>query len=307
MAPDLILHHFELSPFAEKIRLILGGASAHWRSVSIPMLMPKPDLVALTGGYRRTPVMQVGADIWCDTALIARMLDRRLPKAQLYPAAQPLAPLLAQWADSALFWSVIDFASQPACLAHRFGHLSEAERAAIAADRNPFRASVPRLTTEDADANLRHYLGTLEAQLALGHGHLCGSRSVADFSVAHVLWHLRRAGPPADVLLAPYVQLLTWHNSMLALGHGDRQEMPAGEALQVAAEASGHEATQMEPEPGLHQGRLVSVAATDYGLEASQGTLVGLNASEVVIERTDPRAGLVHVHFPRTGFRITPL
>lgn len=307
MAHDLILHHFDLSPFAEKVRLILGAASAHWRSVKIPMLMPKPELVALTGGYRRTPVLQVGADIWCDTALIARVLDRHLPQARLYPPEQPMAPVLAQWADSALFWSVIDFASQPACLAHRFGHLSQAERAAIAADRNPFRASVPKLTPEDAGANLRQYLGSLEAQLALGHDHLCGPRSVADFSVAHVLWHLRRAGPPADALLAPYSRLLHWHEGMLALGHGDSQDMLASEALQVAAQADGHQACLFETEPGLEEGRQVSVSATDYGMEASHGALVGLSASEVVIERTDPRAGLVHVHFSRTGFRITPL
>ena len=46
---DLILHHYPLSPFAEKIRLMLGLKGLSWRSVHIPMLMPKPGLVALTG------------------------------------------------------------------------------------------------------------------------------------------------------------------------------------------------------------------------------------------------------------------
>lgn len=306
-ARSLIFHHFELSPFAEKVRLILGCKAAQWHSVLIPMLMPKPDVLALTGGYRRTPLLQIGADVWCDSALIARVLDRELGGSSLFPATQPLAPVLAQWADWTLFWSVIDFASQPACLAHRFGHLSEEQRLAIAADRNPFRASVPKLAPNDAGACLQQHLQTLERQLASGHEFVCGELSVADFSVAHVLWHLRRAGPPAEHLLAPFKQVLKWHERMLAFGHGQAQAMSSEQALQRAAQAPGHEACSVTPEPGLAQGQAVSVAATDYGHEPSCGELVGLNALEVVIARSDARAGRVHVHFPRVGFRITPV
>ena len=56
----LILHHYPGSPFAEKIRLILGFKGLHWSSVIIPNVMPKPDVIALTGGYRKTPVLQIG-------------------------------------------------------------------------------------------------------------------------------------------------------------------------------------------------------------------------------------------------------
>ena len=74
---DLILHHYPMSPFSEKVRLILGHKQLAWKSVLIPSVMPKPDVVALTGGYRRTPFLQIGADIYCDTALIARRLVER--------------------------------------------------------------------------------------------------------------------------------------------------------------------------------------------------------------------------------------
>ena len=94
---ELILHHYPNSPFAEKIRLILGAKKQSWHSVTIPMIMPKPDLVALTGGYRRTPVMQIGADIYCDTALICDVLEHLAPTPALYPAAQKgMARVLAQ-------------------------------------------------------------------------------------------------------------------------------------------------------------------------------------------------------------------
>ena len=67
---DLILHQYATSPFSEKIRLLMGAKGLAWQAVEIPPIMPKPDVVALTGGYRRTPILQVGADIYCDTALI---------------------------------------------------------------------------------------------------------------------------------------------------------------------------------------------------------------------------------------------
>ena len=76
---DLILHHYPTSPFAEKARLMLGFKNLAWRGVEIPPIAPKPDLTPLTGGYRRTPVLQDGADVWCDTRLIARELERRVP------------------------------------------------------------------------------------------------------------------------------------------------------------------------------------------------------------------------------------
>ena len=84
---QLILHHYPTSPFAEKIRLIFGYKKLAWHSVIIPRIMPKPDLTALTGGYRRTPVMQIGADIYCDTALIADLLEKIAPAPSLYPVS----------------------------------------------------------------------------------------------------------------------------------------------------------------------------------------------------------------------------
>src|SRR3546814_44850 len=101
---ELILHHYPTSPFAEKARLMLGFKQPSWRSVMIPPVMPKPDLTALTGGYRRTPVLQVGADIYCDTALIARRLEAEKTTPALFPEGQEFtAATLAQWADAVLF------------------------------------------------------------------------------------------------------------------------------------------------------------------------------------------------------------
>ncbi len=39
---EIILHHFDSSPFAEKLRLALGLKDLAWLSVEIPMVVPKP-------------------------------------------------------------------------------------------------------------------------------------------------------------------------------------------------------------------------------------------------------------------------
>ena len=302
---ELILHHYDGSPFSEKLRLIFGLKGLAWRSVKIPVILPKPDVVALTGGYRKTPIVQVGADVYCDTALIARLIEQRAPKHTLYPASAPLAPLLAQWADSTLFWTVIPYAMQPAGAAHIFNGVAPEVLKAFAADRAPFTAGMKRQTAADAAANLGHYLAALDAQLADGRHWLFGKEvSVADFSVAHCGWYIKRAGPLADIF-KPHAHFSAWLERVLTLGHGKPERMASDEALQVAAAATSHAACAVAPGLGFEAGQAVTVTPTDYGQDPVAGTLVGLTNDEVVLRRSDPRAGTVHVHFPRAGFQIT--
>lgn len=71
---DLILHHYWGSPYAEKIRLLLGYKELQWRSLEIPVIPPRDSLQCVFGAFRRTPVLQIGADFFCDTRLIARCI-----------------------------------------------------------------------------------------------------------------------------------------------------------------------------------------------------------------------------------------
>src|SRR5205085_10143246 len=104
MSTDLILHHYDFSNYSEKVRLALGYKQLDWRGVIIPAVAPKPKLVPLTGGYRRTPVLQVGADIYCDTRLILAELERRKSEPTLFPAgSRGIANAIAFWAEHQLF------------------------------------------------------------------------------------------------------------------------------------------------------------------------------------------------------------
>ncbi|HBC49602.1 MAG TPA: glutathione S-transferase family protein, partial [Gammaproteobacteria bacterium] len=101
---DLVLHHYWPSPFAHKIRLALGLVNTSWKSVEIPRVPPKPLLMPLTAGYRRTPVLQNGADIYCDTQNIVRAISELTATSSLLPTRQS-GQILAftDWVDGSVF------------------------------------------------------------------------------------------------------------------------------------------------------------------------------------------------------------
>jgi glutathione S-transferase len=247
---DLILHHYPNSPFSEKVRLILGAKGLAWRSVHIPVVMPKPDVVALTGGYRKTPFMQVGADIYCDSALIARLLDARQPAPALYPASAPLARPLAQWADFQLFWCAVAWTMQPAGAAAMLGPNVATLGKAFAVDRAAMTSSMKRMTLADATVQLKAHLAALDAQLAAGGPFLFGDAvSIADFSVAHCVWFIRLGGPVAAIL-EPYRAIGAWLERMLAFGHATHDELSSTDAIAIAAASAsspGSRSTSMPP------------------------------------------------------------
>ena len=304
--PDLILHHYAGSPFAEKMRLILGFKRMAWQSVIVPVILPKPDVMALTGGYRRTPFMQLGADVYCDTALMCRVIDALQPEPPLYPQATAgLAEIVAQWADATLFWAAVPYTMQPAGIVHVLKGATPDTLKAFGADRAAMNPNLRRPTLPDGAAALHTYLSRLEQMLAGGSAFLHGAQPcIADFSAAQSIWFVRLA-PPIAAVLDAYPKLVAWYERVNVFGHGRFTKMTSAEAITVAA-GGPHAPVVFNAEPGLAQGDAVIVTPTDYAHDPVAGTLVGLSRDEVVVARRDERAGVVHVHFPRIGFQIKP-
>jgi glutathione S-transferase len=303
---ELILHHYPTSPFAEKVRKILGAKKLAWRSVVIPRILPKPDVVALTGGYRKTPILQIGADIYCDTALIAKKLEQIRPAPPLYPRAHvAAAQRLAQWSDSTLFQVAVSLMFQPTVLEHIFADAPEQMKAFID-DRIAMRktSNVRRIPVAEARPALTAYLRDLDAQLADGRSFLFdGAPSIADFSMFHPLWFIRR-GPPVAPMLEAHRHVQDWMARMDALGQGNPTEMSSAEAIAVA-QAAGPSAMKEESDvEDLRPGDEVAVLPTDYGIDPVVGVLAACNLDEIAVRRTDPRAGGLVVHFPRIAYEI---
>ena len=302
---DIILHHYPTSPFSEKIRLVMGYKHLAWKSVIIPSIMPKPDVLALTGGYRKTPFMQIGADIYCDSALICDVLEHRQPEPTLYPAQHKgLARVLAQWADTTLFWAAMAYNLQPKGAATMFEGAPPEAAKAFGADRAAMTTGMTRLRAPDATAAYKSYLRRI-ANMLDGQDFLMGSAPcVADFAVYHPLWFSRkRVAVMADILDAT-PGVLAWMDRMAALGHGSMEKFSATEAIALAA-ASTPLAVSDEPfqdEHGIPLGSPVTIAAESFGAELTAGDLIAATRMHYTLRRTDERAGTVHVHFPRVGY-----
>ena len=305
--PTLILHHYPSSPFAEKVRLMLGYKNIPWKSVVIPMVSPKPDLVTLTGGYRKTPVLQIGADIYCDTALIADVLEHIEPLHTLYPEpSKGMARTLAQWADATLFWTSMAYNLQPKGLAQLFDKAPVEAAKAFAEDRKAMGAGMQRQRPQDAAAAYKSYLRRLSDMLDDLPFVLGDKPCITDFAMYHPLWFTRvRTSALSDILNATPA-VLDWMDRMAAIGHGSMEKFTAADAIEVAS-ASAPAALRddvFQDEHGIALGSRVVLSADSFGLEPSEGELVAATRLHYTLRRTDERAGLVHVHFPRIGYSL---
>ncbi|MEH3087609.1 MAG: glutathione S-transferase family protein [Xylophilus ampelinus] len=301
-----ILHHYPESPFSEKIRRVLAFKQLPWRSVHIPRIAPKPALTALTGGYRRTPVLQLGADVYCDTALICDVLEHLRPAPSLYPEPEKgVARILAQWADSTLFWAAMSWNLQPASAARMFAGAPAGAARAFAEDRAKMGAgNITRPRPEDAAAAYRSYLRRLSDMLDDRPFLLGEVPCIADFAAYHPLWYTReRASSVAGILdIVPAVS--EWLDRIAALPDAPSEPMAAEEAIAVAAEAAPlpHGEELFQDDHGIPLGSPVTVAAESFGTEPTAGELVAATRMHITLRRTDPRAGTLHVHFPRIGY-----
>ena len=302
MTGDIILHHYDTSPFSEKPRLMFGLRGLSWRSVIQPTIMPKPDLVPLTGGYRRAPVMQIGADVYCDSQVILAEIDRRVGI-----ASDGLGWAVNLWADRLFFQSSV---------AVIFGEIGEAVPQAFIKDREklmgrPFDVAAMKAAAGPMRAQWRTQAGWIDKALGHGAAFLQGDTAgLADVAAYMNIWFMTRFTPQSGAaLLRGFDRLSDWRSRMDAVGHGQRSEMTTTEALAVARDADpagGIEHDLADPlcvSPGV----AVAVSADDYGREPIHGALVAANGERVVIRREDPDLGQLDIHFPRTGYIVTAI
>ncbi len=300
----IILHHYDSSPFSEKVRRVLGIKGLEWRSVVIPSMMPKPRYTPLTGGYRRTPSMQIGADVWCDSACVIRELERRFPEPTLFPDGGRGVPwLLGTWADRTFFLAAVALV---------FGTIGDEVSQAFIDDRVAMagtafdvarmRASVPVMREQ-----VRAHADAIDAQLADGRPFLQGDApGLADVQASFVPWFIARACPQEAGVLGRFERLGAWERRLAALGHGHRRELDAEAALAVARDATPESLPDEDPaEPnGLEPGMQIEVAPDDYGRDFVRGELVSSGPQEIALLRRDPDLGEIVVHFPRTGYVV---
>jgi glutathione S-transferase len=303
---EIILHHYPASPFSEKVRLTLGLKGLSWRAVEQPSIMPKPELLPLTGAYRKIPVMQIGADVYCDSQCIVRELERRHPAPTIHPGgSEATSWAFAFWSDRVFFQAAVGVI---------FGQMADQVPKEFIDDRSKLMGTGQRFDTHAMKAAvpmlkeaLRAQLAWLDAQLADGRAFLLGAApGLADFTTYHSIWFLGSYYPPAAEVLAAHRHLSAWRERVRAIGHGSMKPMEPKEALAIARAAEPETTPAADPgEPnGWKTGDRVQVMPDDYGRDPVAGELVRSSANEIAIRRSAPEVGEVVVHFPRAGFLV---
>lgn len=307
---DLILHHFPVSPFSEKLRLILGFKGLAWKSVTVPMLLPKPDVVALTGGYRKTPFLQIGADIYCDTALIVEVLESVKPEPSIFPReGAALARTLAQWADNTLFWAAIRFNRGPKGAGKNIAGVMPELAKALFADRKAMGFDMDWVSPADAATPFQGYQQRVLEILA-DKPYLMGAQPcIADFAAVHSFWYLYARPGAAMGISDVDAKLRQWMKRMMAFGHGQREDIDAAQSIDVAKRSQplpvGQGPLKSErfiDDHGIALGSRVAIAAESFGTELTEGELIAATSQHYSLRRSDEKAGTVHVHFPRIGY-----
>jgi glutathione S-transferase len=301
---SIILHHYDASPFTQKALRVLGLKRLAWRSVQTPMLPPKDDLVALTGGYRGTPVMQIGADVYIDSQRIALEVESRHPAPTLFPGGdRGIARMLVKWSD-AFFRTGLAISVN--LLARDWPAEFREDRRRLFPDFD-FDGALRDAT--HAQTQFRVHAGWLDAQLCACGPFLAGAApGLADIQAHVFVWMARAYFPQlAAQLLAPFRALPSWEQAMVALGEGSRTEIDAATALAEARGAAPEVLTagvDVDDPSGLRAGRRVEVVPDDTLRGGVIGELVALDWQGVTLRREDALCGVVHVHFPRNGYCV---
>jgi glutathione S-transferase len=303
----VILHHYYLSPYSEKIRLALGLKGLPWHSVEIPIWTPRPKLTPASGGYRRTPILQISAEFYCDTLLILRVIDELSASGALYPKGREgLAKAFGWWIEKGSFMNAV-------CLT--IGNMGGKIPQELVDERRPFfgvdldpAALLPKRGI--FLQRLNAHMAWLSETLADGRQFILGEDpSAADLSAYHPIWFAQQNGGSEIAALFSFaVVVKPWYERVAALGHGKIAQMTPDQAIEVAKASEPNEPEEWSPEArdvGLSRGDWVSVTPNDYG-NSVYGRLLSWTALEIVLRHEDPSVGGVNLHFPRVGFDVVP-
>jgi glutathione S-transferase len=297
-ARSLILHQYEVSPFSEKVRVALGLKGLSWHACDQPVIMPKPEMVRLTGGYRRIPVLQIGADLWFDSLHIIEALDRRHPAPPAFAGSGVgLANAFGRWCDGEFFMAIVGLL---------FGGDWEFDEAFVK-DRSeligaPFDPAQMAAAAPALAYQLRQHLDLLETQLADGRGFLTGAAPDAIDAAVYCQIAFIRWGKGATArIVEGFPRLCAWAERVATLGHGQRQaDVGREEAIAIARDARPAPIAATTGDGVFAPGDAVSVKFHDANSPPLEGTLLSVDLHGLSLRPAQSEAGEIHIHMPRS-------
>jgi glutathione S-transferase len=296
-----ILFHYPMSPYSEKLRLALGIYRRQWLSFEVAAFPPRPLLNRLTGGYRRIPVLQLGAHLYCDSRLAIRALRSAAPR---YRNGLSEDQALCRTAEEVIFFSVIASAPPRGVIWHLMKEVGIISLPGFLRDRATMmtQATVKPPSRAHARDQIKRFTAEL-AQRLDSQDFLDGSEvGLTDLCCYHPLWMAAKLNKSFVETLPDFVS--QWMARIRQFGHGT-PSIASESLVRAAIDRDRQEvsAQRIEVMP-FERYQTIDVAPSDYARDAVQGQLIKLDSLEIIIRRPFEETGRLYLHFPREGFDV---
>ena len=215
---DLILHQYALSPYSKKVISIFAFKNLAWQAVEQPVIAPKPDLTPLTGGYRKIPVLQIGAHIYCDTKLMIREIEKRYPDTPLTP------PALLGAAECLPIGPIIGFSRTRLRRYFEIGELVPKDFLVDRAAMQRPEVLAAALPVDHVKAQFVLDLQMINRQLEATPFMLGERFTLADAATFHVL-NFACSAPSLAAEVNKHPAIAKWLKGILDMGEGQRSDM----------------------------------------------------------------------------------
>lgn len=302
---SMILHHYPLSPYAEKIRAMSAYTKLEWASCLTSEAPPRGKLDLLSGGYGRIPIAQWGSDIYCDSNLIADEISRLTKTPAMANSKLNKDQLkLRQWIESKLFFACINRSFSLALLARIAKDKGVINLFKFLKDRIEMGAKASISTGSPKTARRNIQQGIVELEMNLTTNSFIGGTepNILDFSAYHCFWFLQIVGKKND--LKKHAMAHAWFTRMLKFTTTMTQEITIEDALKTAKNTQPKRVQKKY----LHDHRIGShivITPNDYRQIPVSGILVGADDQRWIIQRETDATGVVHLHFPTHAVDVT--
>ena len=300
----MILHNYDISPYSEMIRLMLGHSNIDWRSDISPPYPPRKIVDPLTGGYRRIPVAQIGADLFCDTRIICSEIANisGMPELSFESVDAEIAQFANQ-TNSEYFMPIVQTSEPKSILKMLVTRYWPWQILALMKDRAQVAKSAngERLTKQQMIERMTTLKQSIESKLAEQDFLFGSAPSVADFAAYHLIWFadLTRS----TKFLKEHPKASKWQARMNKIGHGNYTKINQHDVFNQAKNTPRPVDKTMQNNADI--GKSVSIAPVDYARDSVEGELVGSDDTRWIVARQSNEFGLLHVHFPRDGYALS--
>ncbi|KAK4514195.1 Homeodomain-like protein [Mucor velutinosus] len=313
---DVILHWYPESPFSQKVAWVLNYKKIDYKVVLIDRCEPRPLRRPLDGGYRKTPILQIGNHVYCDTKAIFLAIEKYFPENSLYPklttnpdvSSEAVARGLTVWMDNTLFFNVVSQiplkALDETFIKDRNDLVGGRFNVDVMAAAAPFMKATLKAEFSVAESILGDKTWVLDTE----------TPSLVDFSLSMLTFFcLNLVGEKwvQTNLKSIYEHMARVMSTSSWDATESRLKLTEEEAVEVLKR---HESDTLAEGFEIHSsilpielGQLVSVTPLDTGKIPVTGTLIRSTVDETVISYKNTEHNTTSIiHFPTIGFIVVP-